>query len=143
MATDTKLYRIPSEGKILGVCAGLADYFGTDITLMRVIFVILGFITGGAMLILYFVLAFIMPSADRPVVSKNEPFGEKVEKIGLELRENRGINRLGNYFGVSLLVLGAWLLLGQFFPEWAAFRWEVIWPLILILSGVFIITKRK
>lgn len=34
--TATRLYRDPSRGKILGVCAGLADYFGVHPTLVRV-----------------------------------------------------------------------------------------------------------
>lgn len=144
MAEENRtLYRLPREAKILGVCAGLADYFGMDVTLMRIVFVILAFLTGGGMVILYFVLALIMPSADRPVASKNEPLGAKVENLGKELRDNRGINRMRNYFGVGLVVLGIWLLLGQFFPEWAAFRWDVVWPVVLILTGLFVISKRR
>ena len=38
-----RLYRIPRSGKVFGVCAGLADYFGFDVTVTRVI-VVLGFL---------------------------------------------------------------------------------------------------
>jgi phage shock protein C len=45
---------------ILGVCGGLGDYFNTDPTIIRLIFVIafFGFGTG---LLVYLVLAIIMP----------------------------------------------------------------------------------
>lgn len=36
-----RLRRIMSQKKIAGVCAGFADYFGMDITLMRIIWVAL------------------------------------------------------------------------------------------------------
>jgi phage shock protein C len=34
-----ELYRIPNQGKIAGVCAGIADYFGWEIWLVRVLMV--------------------------------------------------------------------------------------------------------
>jgi phage shock protein C len=40
-AAPRKLRRIVSKKKIAGVCAGFAEYFDTDITLMRVIWVAL------------------------------------------------------------------------------------------------------
>ena len=30
-----RLYRIPERGKMFGVCAGLADYFGAEVGLVR------------------------------------------------------------------------------------------------------------
>lgn len=64
MATKKTLYRLPRQGKIAGVCAGLADYFDMDVTLMRVLFVVAAFITGGAGILLYIVLAIILPVSD-------------------------------------------------------------------------------
>ena len=34
-----ELYRIPSQGKVAGVCAGLADYFGWETWLVRILMV--------------------------------------------------------------------------------------------------------
>jgi phage shock protein PspC (stress-responsive transcriptional regulator) len=46
------LTRLPDYGRIAGVCAGLAAYFNTDVTLVRLIWVVLsivpGMIIGGA-----------------------------------------------------------------------------------------------
>ena len=61
MASDKKLTR--STNKMLaGVCAGIAEYFEIDPTLVRVCYVALSvFSTGFPGLILYVILMFIMP----------------------------------------------------------------------------------
>ena len=38
--------RLPDEGKVAGVCAGLAAYFDTDVTIVRLVWVILSIIPG-------------------------------------------------------------------------------------------------
>ena len=57
---DKKLYRNKSEGKIFGVCAGLADYFNVDVVLIRVLWLIAVFGLGTGILA-YFVATLIMP----------------------------------------------------------------------------------
>ncbi len=47
--------------KIAGVCAGIAEYFDVDPTLVRALFAIGLFISGGQLILLYLFLAFIMP----------------------------------------------------------------------------------
>jgi len=50
------------DGRVIaGVCAGLADYFGTDVTLVRVITVALALFTGGAGFLAYLVGWAIIP----------------------------------------------------------------------------------
>lgn len=56
-----KLYRSPTNKKIAGVCGGLAEYFGVDATIIRVIFVILLLPGGLPGLIPYLILWLIMP----------------------------------------------------------------------------------
>jgi PspC domain-containing protein len=41
MAQTRRLYRSRTNRKLAGVCGGLARYFNTDATLMRVLFVVL------------------------------------------------------------------------------------------------------
>nr|BCW99986.1 MAG: hypothetical protein KatS3mg041_0033 [Bacteroidota bacterium] len=55
------------QGKIAGVCAGLAQYFGVDPTLVRLLFVVLTLFFGGSGIALYVILWFIMPRASRSV----------------------------------------------------------------------------
>jgi phage shock protein C len=41
-----RFVRIPGEGKIAGVCAGLAAYFDVDVTVVRLVWVILSIVPG-------------------------------------------------------------------------------------------------
>lgn len=55
-----KLYRSRTNAVIAGVCGGLAAYFGTDPTWIRLAFVLLFFL-GGAALLLYIIMWIIVP----------------------------------------------------------------------------------
>ncbi len=46
---------------IAGVCGGISNYLGWDSTIVRIIFVILVLSSVGSMVLLYFILALIMP----------------------------------------------------------------------------------
>ena len=46
---------------ILGVCSGLANEFGVDVTVMRFIFVIAALMGIGFPILIYIVLALLMP----------------------------------------------------------------------------------
>lgn len=58
-----RLYRIRDGAWIAGVCTGLAAYLNVDVAIVRLIAVILGFVTGGWLLLIYLVAMFIIPSA--------------------------------------------------------------------------------
>jgi len=51
----TKFYLDKKRGKIMGVCAGLADYTGFDVSLVRILLVLGIFMGGGALLPIYFI----------------------------------------------------------------------------------------
>lgn len=57
-----KLYRSRHNRMIAGVCGGLADYFGADPSWIRLIFILLFFLGGSAILI-YLVMWIIVPLA--------------------------------------------------------------------------------
>ncbi|RZT93448.1 phage shock protein C (PspC) family protein [Ancylomarina subtilis] len=60
-AMKKKLKR-SSNKMVAGVCAGIAEYFGLDITIVRVVYVLLSiFSVGFPGLIVYLVLMFVMP----------------------------------------------------------------------------------
>jgi phage shock protein C len=61
MAETRKLYRSRSNRQVAGVCGGLAQYFGIDATLIRVLFVVLA-VLGGSGIVLYLALWIIVPS---------------------------------------------------------------------------------
>ena len=59
MAAQRKLYRDTDNGKISGVCAGLSDYLDLDVTLIRVIWLIL-FFAAGTGLLAYIIIALVV-----------------------------------------------------------------------------------
>ncbi len=57
---DKKLTK--SDNKmIFGVCAGIAEYFGWDITITRIVYTILTVSTAFSGTIIYLIMALIMP----------------------------------------------------------------------------------
>jgi phage shock protein C len=60
-ASRTKFYRDKRDGKVMGVCAGLADYTGFDVNLVRICFIITIFMSGGSILPVYFIAGFLTP----------------------------------------------------------------------------------
>lgn len=50
-----------ADKKIAGVCGGLANYFGIDPSIMRMLYVILCLASFGAGLVLYIILALVVP----------------------------------------------------------------------------------
>lgn len=55
------LRRSTSDRYLAGVCGGLADYLGWDSTVIRVLFVILFFPSMGTGLLIYLLLAWVIP----------------------------------------------------------------------------------
>ena len=60
VAQTRRLYRSRTDRKLAGVCGGLAQYFNTDATLMRVLFVVLALL-GGPGLVLYLLMWVLVP----------------------------------------------------------------------------------
>lgn len=58
-----RLYRDKFEGKLIGLCAGLGDYFDIDPTILRIVLVLVTIFSGLFIFIipLYFLLALIIP----------------------------------------------------------------------------------
>ena len=61
---EKRLYRSVENKMLAGVCGGIAEYFGIDPTIIRLLCVLLG-CTGSGVLA-YIVCAFIIP--EKPVV---------------------------------------------------------------------------
>jgi len=55
-----ELYRDPDNGKICGVCAGIADYFGFETWVVRVIAVSLLIFLNGGMVLGYFIACWLL-----------------------------------------------------------------------------------
>ena len=49
--------------KIAGICAGLAEHFGWDVSMVRIAYLILIILTGSALAWIYLILMFVLPDA--------------------------------------------------------------------------------
>ena len=74
--SEKRLVRTQDDKMFLGVAGGIADYFGIDPAIVRIAFVLLTFFHGWG-LILYFILAIIMPVEESPVSAKANAFDEE------------------------------------------------------------------
>jgi phage shock protein C len=79
--TTRPLQQISEGAWISGVCLGLARYFGVDVTLLRVIAVVLLLVTGGGMIAVYLALMLLLPYA--PL----DPARGRVGKLPMKSRE--------------------------------------------------------
>lgn len=61
MENQRKLVRSINDKMIGGVCGGIAEYFGWDSTLIRIIWVLATIFTAFAGIIVYIILWIIMP----------------------------------------------------------------------------------
>lgn len=67
MTEIKRLYLSETDKKLAGVCGGIAEYFSIDPTLVRLAWVVITLITGGAPgIVAYILAALIMP---KPVVT--------------------------------------------------------------------------
>jgi phage shock protein PspC (stress-responsive transcriptional regulator) len=67
-AVKQRVMRPQSDRKIAGVCAGLARYFGSDVTVVRLVWVVLSIYPGAIILgvIAYAIAWFIIPAESHP-----------------------------------------------------------------------------
>jgi len=159
---EKRLYRSRSDRMIWGVCSGLADYFGIDPTIVRIIFVLLIF-ANGLGIIAYIVLAIVVPLENSKVTEPRETIKQNVEEmketaseLGREIRSSfdgegakpedtsKVHQRRSNIMGIILIVIGALFLLASLDFFWW-FHWVNLWPIILIVVGLIVIfsVRRK
>jgi phage shock protein C len=145
---NKKLYRSETDKVIAGVCAGIADFFDIDPTLVRIAFVLIT-IFGGGGIILYIILWLIIPSEE----SNGEISQDNIKKGAGEIKAQAGkfaedakeFSRTQNsrvLLGAVILILGIVLLLQnlgifRFFNLWR------LWPIILIILGYIVLARRN
>jgi phage shock protein PspC (stress-responsive transcriptional regulator) len=64
-ATPRPFRRSRDDKKIAGLCGGFAQYYGWDPTLVRLLTVVLAFVTSGALALAYLVGWIIVPEGSR------------------------------------------------------------------------------
>ena len=133
----------PENGRVLaGVCSGLAQWLGLDVTLMRVIFILLGILSGMGLPI-YIVLWIIIPSAGETINTQKDWSSRagqmRDDFIKATSEPNMDALRI---FGGVLVVAGGFFLFKEIKPEW--FFWMnkgIFWALALILIGAVLVIR--
>jgi len=97
-SVQRRLFRSKKDAMLGGVAAGLAAYFNRDITLMRLIFVIVGLLSAGTAFAIYIILWLVTPEATtreeeqsmlgKPLTLKE--IEETVKENAKEVREKHG-----------------------------------------------------
>ena len=67
--SQTRFDRNKRKGKLMGICAGIADYTGFDVSMVRIAFVAAIFLSSGSILPVYFVAGWITPNKPRELES--------------------------------------------------------------------------
>ena len=135
-----RLYRCRHDRRIAGVAAGVAEFFGLDPTLVRVLWFLSIFFTGGISLALYVGLAFIVPLEPLPVGSL--PDGTvAAEGAGMtegHLHARRGSGRFTTFIGAALVLLGSLALAAAVLPD---VSWRYLWPVFIVGLGAVLIVS--
>jgi phage shock protein PspC (stress-responsive transcriptional regulator) len=129
---EKKLQRDTQHKVIGGVCAGLANYFGTDASLIRLLLAFM-ILFAGTGIGLYLILWIVMPAGD---AQTTETFDAVVTDTSRTPQANKG----SLVVGLILIGLGALGLLHRFVP---AFNWQMVWPILLIALGLVLLIPKK
>lgn len=84
-----KIFRDTQNGMLGGVCAGLAHYLNIDVTIVRLIMVLLLFLSVSTVGIIYIILWIVVPDANTPY-QRMQMMGKNftMENIGKSVTEN-------------------------------------------------------
>ena len=75
---NKRLMRSKRDRMFLGVAGGLGAYLNIDPVLVRLFFVIMGFATQGQALLVYLILAVLMPETSEPAARVHDPVEEEI-----------------------------------------------------------------
>jgi phage shock protein C len=132
---NNHLYRCRHDRRIAGVAAGLAEFFGLDVSLMRILWFLSIFFTGGFSILLYLALALIVPlepmtDVEATAVAALGPSGHR--------HEPRGEGRVATFIGLALILLGGLALIGALLPTWVD-AWRYLGPAFFVGIGAILV----
>jgi phage shock protein C len=156
---NRRLYRSPDDRVLAGVAGGMAEAYALDPAVVRVLWALLIILTGGLFLILYIVMAFVVPlrptsdplgpddqtrswAAGPPPVSSTGsppttgPFGATWHAARRERREDSD-NNGPIVVGAILILVGGLFLLRQFVD----IDLGRLWPIVVIVIGLVLIVS--
>jgi phage shock protein C len=145
-----QLYRSRGDRMLAGVAAGMAELWDADVSLVRILWVILVPFTGGFALLVYVIMAFVVPdeedlpvaagtaaSASLPPANGTAARHEARAARRAARRESRGGRGSGGLLlGALLVIAGVYFLVREYLPD-IDVNW--LWPAALIVLGVIVL----
>jgi len=147
MAVHDPLYRSRDDRMIAGVAAGVAEAIDADPSIIRVVWALLVFLTGGLALVAYIVMAIVVPERPEGLPATSDPAsggasGGSTDSMSATTRGRRPRRdpadraRGGLLVGLVLVVIGVIFLIREFLPFLDVALW---WPIAAIGLGVVLI----
>ena len=134
---NKRLYRSRKEKMLGGVCGGLAEYFDIDPVLVRILFVVAVF-AGGSGVLAYIICWIIIPEQPYTVPAAPTAPSPQTEPSQPAPPPPPDTGRGSMSAGIVLIVIGGLFLAHNFLPF---FHFRDIWPIILILLGIAILSR--
>ena len=126
-----RLYRSRTESVIGGVCGGVAEYLDVDPSIVRIIWAILGLVTGGIFVVLYVVMWIVVPEAP---AAEGAAVPSAMSPPAPARRRGSGSGSL--VLGLILVAVGAYFLIRQYLPQ---IDTDLLWPIGLVLLGLALV----
>lgn len=140
----TGLYRSSKDQMIAGVAGGLAGHLNIDVTLVRILFILLVLVGGGGM-ILYIIMWVVLPTDDADMYTNNKT-SDMEENKNQENEQNTPFQPNDPKYkkkdegsliaGLILITLGVIFLVIRYFPR---IDFGDLWPVILIIVGIVLL----
>ena len=156
---NRRLYRSPTDRVLAGVAGGMAETYDMDPAVVRIVWALLALLTGGLLLVLYVVIALVVPlrpdnaplaysaaggDPDDPTQASGAPAPPPAPATGSTgpWHDGRAERRAASdgsgpiVLGAILILVGGFFLLRQFIP---ALNPALFWPVLVIIGGVLLI----
>jgi phage shock protein C len=156
-----RLYRSTDDRMLAGVAGGVAETLDADPSLIRIVWALLIVLTGGIALIVYVVMAIVVPErppgmpvggpgplggASEPATPVPEGAWRAADGSTVPLatsataparrRDPADRTRGGLIAGLLLILLGGFFLARQLLPS---IDWSLWWPIVAIAAGIVLV----
>ena len=155
---NRRLYRSTTDTVLGGVAAGVSEYLDVDPSIVRIVWAVLGLVTGGIFVVLYVVMWIVVPESPRPLpraeagtLENATTAGEGTVAEGTVAEGSAGSGYAGAVaepharrrgsgngaliVGLALIGVGVWFLVRQYVD----IDIDQFWPVGLVLLGVLLL----
>jgi phage shock protein C len=143
---EKKLFRIKNkDSKLGGVALGLSEYFDTDVSLIRALFVILLFVPHLHLGFIYFILWLVLPVKNEYNYASTAADSTETSNFSnLNFTNMSNHSKQGSMTGgIILIVLGSIFAIKEFFDVNIFHFVGKLWPLFLVGLGVWLIVRDR